>query len=293
MTRSRKSIYGNRAIQASIQQDRPLKVAVQMKKNLLLSIFLFLFHFSHSQLNDCAPQPGTCYLCDSLKKIYHADAIAMAYVQVQDSTSLYYDSLFVSQHLIDSYQIALANLYNNLPDSLDFLRQVHIGYISRAEVKPAPDKLFISLPFPDGDSWQPDSTSTGNYRADSLFRKAGLKFVSRQSGGTGKMYFSYSYSGMLNTAALIRALKRIDPVILPENGVNRPCSWCPEWLWVDGDGDDWHTISVMYSISACDPPQIPCRYITRTFSNISDDGCSLAYATYKEGYLPYMEVPGK
>jgi hypothetical protein len=76
--------------------------------------------------NSCAPQIGSCKVCDSIKGLYRADALALAYREAQDSTLPYYHNIQLQAARIAVYEKCLALLFNNLEDSMLFgLRTYH------------------------------------------------------------------------------------------------------------------------------------------------------------------------
>lgn len=81
---------------------------------------------THRTSDGCAPKIGSCTVCDSIRVLHRADALALAYREAQDSTLPYYNNIIIQEARISVYQSTLALLYNNLEDSMLFgLRTYH------------------------------------------------------------------------------------------------------------------------------------------------------------------------
>ena len=70
--------------------------------------------------SNCEPRLGECTVCDSLRSIHRADALALAYREAQDSSLPYYNNMIIQEARITKYQWSLGVLYNNLEDSVLF-----------------------------------------------------------------------------------------------------------------------------------------------------------------------------
>jgi hypothetical protein len=146
------------------------------------NFFLFCISFStlltlgmknvFTAKNNCIPHPGTTEICDSIRQLYHNDAICIALTECQDYKKSIPQSLVISDSVIDFYTKILCGFYNNVPDSLHDLRKIHFDYPPNSNFK----EIVISFDFPEKAGFDPANGKFGPPALDSILKKCGVVY---------------------------------------------------------------------------------------------------------------------
>ena len=218
----------------------------------------------------CAPQINSCTTCDSLKKAFHEDALYATYISVQDTSSHFFDSLYLPQELIIQYENAFMALYNWFPDSISSLRNSLYIY-SRYEMNKRgfkmPWKEFTIIPLP------AKSTKSKKQKNDTSDFRTIFRPDSESLNQLGQI--NAICSKPINPSAIARKIKGTGWTI-PESWISYKLfqSWGPPVLQLSMDKDGI-VFTFAFSYTSCMPPEWPCKYVTRKFLVRKD--CSVEY----------------
>lgn len=164
----------------------------------------------------CDPKIGSCTVCDSLRLIYRADALALAYREAQDSTLPYYNNVIIQEARIAVYQKCLALLYNNLEDSMLFgLRTYH-----PPEATDTTEfyKITMQVTGASRKKWRTKNGSCGYKNIDNILTEVGLTPVGEVTKRGDFLYADYVSKKPINKIALQR---RFDAQQKPKVTVTR------------------------------------------------------------------------
>lgn len=235
-----------------------------------------------AQNTSCRPQPNTISTCDSIRKICRVDAYYLTMLSVSKPASHWYDSLFYPEELMVNYTNAMIALHNDLPDTLADFRMYHYPLYPLAKFHP--DSTFIvtiQLPYGAADREAKDLTQSGNRRIDSLINAAGMIYIGKTLMASLDVLISYRCPPNVNRAFVERRLKSIHPEI----SMSHVLKYTPFTFPIEAsEGPDAYAISLL-EISACKAPEIPCRYIRRTF--VYREEWPLQYTTFERGVIPW------
>jgi hypothetical protein len=158
-------------------------------------------------LESCATHSGSCTTCDSIRKLFHDDVIVLVAKEVLDSTSPYYDSLFLPEKLISEYENAMIAFYNGVPDSLTMGKKAYVHVDPQA----IPDYYAVQIIVkkPEYKKWLKSFPGVGNKSIDSLFAKTHLTNSIVPVIGNTYAAFNYKSNHLLNAPAINRALSKI------------------------------------------------------------------------------------
>lgn len=154
--------------------------------------------------DSCAPLLGSCKVCDSIRGLYRADALALAYREAQDTTLPHYHNIVLQETRIAIYEKCLALLYNNLEDSMLFgLRTYH-----PPEAADTSEFYHVTLQI-DGASkkkWRARNGRCGYKNFDNIFVEVGMIPVGEIKKQGEYMYAEYITNRPINKVALQRRL---------------------------------------------------------------------------------------
>ena len=152
----------------------------------------------------CAPVLGSCNVCDSLKAMYRADALALAYRESQDSSLPYYENIVLQESRIAVYQKCLALLYNNLEDSMLFgLRTYHPPEsMDTSEFY----KVTLQITGANRKKWRKRNGHCGYKNFENILVEVGMVPVGEVKKQGEFMYSDYITSRPINKVALQRRL---------------------------------------------------------------------------------------
>jgi|GEM_PF-6222417 len=154
--------------------------------------------------NSCAPQIGSCKVCDSIAALYRADALALAYREAQDSTLPYYHNVVLQEYRISVYEKCLTLLYNNLEDSLLFgLRTYH-----PPEAADTTEfyKVTLQVQGASKKKWRTRNGRCGYKNFDNIFEEVGMIPVGEVKKQGDFIYADYITIKPINKVALQRRL---------------------------------------------------------------------------------------
>lgn len=152
--------------------------------------------------NSCAPLIGSCKVCDSIRGLYRADALALAYREAQDTTVPYYHNIILQESRIAVYEKCLALLYNNLEDSMLFgLRTYH-----PPEAADTAEFYHVTLQIQGASKkkWRTRSGRCGYKSFDNIFVEVGMIPVGEIKKQGDYMYAEYITKRPINKVALQR-----------------------------------------------------------------------------------------
>lgn len=174
-----------------------------MHKVILPGILVLLLCISWTQIpTTCAPQIGSCTVCDSLKGSNRSDALALAYREAQDSTTPYYNNTIIQESRIAVYQKCLALLYNNLEDSILFgLRSYH-----PPEAADTMEfyKVTVQISGANKNKWRMKNGRCGYKNIDNILLEVGLTPTGEIEKKGEFLYASYTSKKPINKVALQR-----------------------------------------------------------------------------------------
>lgn len=152
----------------------------------------------------CAPVLGSCTVCDSIRGLYRADALALAYREAQDSALPYYQNMILQEKRIETYEKCLALLYNNLEDSMLFgLRTYHPPEaVDTSEFY----KVTLQITGANKKKWRMRNGHCGYQNFENIFNEAGMTPVGELTKQGDYMYAEYTTTKPLNKVALQRRL---------------------------------------------------------------------------------------
>ncbi len=152
--------------------------------------------------DSCAPTLGSCNVCDSMKGMYRADALALAYRESQDSALPYYENIIIQESRIKVYQTCLALLYNNLEDSMLFgLRTYHPPEsMDTSEFY----KVTVQITGARKKKWRTRKGRCGYKNFDNIFVEVGMIPVGEVQKQGDYMYADYITKHPINKVALQR-----------------------------------------------------------------------------------------
>lgn len=172
-------------------------------KYSIICCFVFLFCASWTTTsNTCKPKLGSCTVCDSLKGMHRADALALAYREAQDSSLPYYNNVIIQQSRIAVYQKCLALLYNNLEDSMLFgLRTYH-----PPEAKDTTEFYKVTLQVSGASTrkWRMRNGKCGYKNINNILEEVGLTPVGEITKQGEFLYADYVSKKPINKVALQR-----------------------------------------------------------------------------------------
>lgn len=225
--------------------------------------------------SDCTPKLGICIVCDSLRVLHRADALALAYREAQDSTLPYYNNIIIQEARIKAYQHALGLLYNNLEDSMLFgLRSYH-----PPEAKDTLDFYKVTLEVSGArvGKWRKRNGTCGYTNINNILTEVGLVPVGDVVKKGKLLYADYTSDKPINKIALQRRfaaqpepIVRVTRYISPQQYVGMlDYQNVQEWR----DGDSVYLL-ITYPFGPGMPPEIP--YPTATdFYHVR--GCTISY----------------
>lgn len=152
----------------------------------------------------CAPALGSCTVCDSIRSLYRADALALAYREAQDSTLPYFQNIIIQEKRIETYEKCLALLYNNLEDSMLFgLRTYH-----PPEATDTTEffKVTLQVTGASKSKWRTSSGRCGYKSFDNIFVEVGMIPVGEVKKHGNYLYADYITKHPVNKVALQRRL---------------------------------------------------------------------------------------
>jgi hypothetical protein len=155
-------------------------------------------------ISSCAPALGSCTVCDSLRGIYRADALALAYRESQDSALPYYQNVIIQEARIKVYEQCLALLYNNLEDSLLFgLRTYH-----PPEAADTSEfyKVTLQVTGASKKKWRTRNGHCGYRNFENIFEEVGMVPVGEIKKQGDFLYADYITKQPVNKVALQRRL---------------------------------------------------------------------------------------
>lgn len=171
---------------------------------VLISICIAWTPASPRISDSCAPKLGSCTVCDSMKGMYRADALALAYRESQDSGTAYYENIRIQESRIAVYQKCLALLYNNLEDSMLFgLRTYH-----PPESTDTTEfyKITLQITGANRNKWRTKRGRCGYKNFDNIFVEVGMIPVGEVKKQGDYLYADYVTHHPINKVALQRRL---------------------------------------------------------------------------------------
>lgn len=241
-----------------------------------ISCIVCVICLSWTNVSDsCAPRLGFCTVCDSLRVLHRADALALAYREAQDSTLPYYNNVIIPEARVSLYQHVLALLYNNLEDSLLFgLRTYH-----PPEARDTMEFYKVTLEVSGASirKWRLRDGHCGYKNIDSILTEAGLVPVGEVTKKGKFLYADYLANKPVNKIALQRRfaaqpkpLVHVTRYISPQQYVGM-LDYQNVQEWKDGDSS---YILVTYPFGPGMPPELP--YPTATDYYVVK-GCTMSY----------------
>ncbi len=157
---------------------------------------------TENSTDKCAPQIGSCTVCDSIAGLYRADALALAYREAQDTASPYYQTILIQESRIATYEKCLALLYNNLEDSLLFgLRTYHPPEaMDTSEFY----KVTLQITGASKKKWRTRNGRCGYKNFDNIFVEVGMIPVGEVKKQGDYLYADYITKRPINKVALQR-----------------------------------------------------------------------------------------
>lgn len=176
---------------------------MRMYRVILPAILVIVFCVAWRQSgSNCEPKIGSCTVCDSLKGLYRADALALAYREAQDSTSPYFNNIVVQEARIRVYQECMALLYNNLEDSVLFgLRTYHPP---EAEDTLEFYKVTLQVSGASKSKWRAKDGSCGYKNINNILVEVGLTPMGELQKKGEFLYADYHSKKPINKIALQR-----------------------------------------------------------------------------------------
>lgn len=138
---------------------------------LLLIFCSFIPELTPSR-SKCLPHSGSSEVCDSIYNLYYNDAICMLLANCRDTATSALKGLIIPDSLVKDYAKRLCSFYNNIPDSLDQLRNIHFNYQDDADFH----QIVISVDDPGKLDFDPANRKFGPPALDSLLKECGLVY---------------------------------------------------------------------------------------------------------------------
>ncbi len=172
-------------------------------RGLLVGFLVLLVCVSWRQISvSCEPRIGSCKVCDSIRVLYRADALALAFRESQDSTLPYYSNVIIQETRIKTYEKVLALLYNNLEDSLLFgLRTYH-----QPEAKDTTEfyKVAIQVKGANSRKWRLRNGQCGYANINTILIELDLRPIGEVVKKGSFLYAEYISTKPINKIALQR-----------------------------------------------------------------------------------------
>ncbi|GAB4142445.1 MAG: hypothetical protein Fur0041_17550 [Bacteroidia bacterium] len=218
----------------------------------------------------------TCYVCDSLDKVFYKIAIALTEREVQSPASPYYDSLTLPEKRISEYHQAMKILYNNLDDSVLFgLHNYRPQDASNAEdiytLEILAHKRFQK-------KWMTDSVTSGIPEISAVLKAASLQRSGPNKKQKKYTVYSYRSSKPLNKNAIQRRLSEIENIPLFVTNIYNPelTQGMYHYRRIEIRRDEQKTfIYLTYPYGKGMPPEIPYPLATDKYE--VTDNCDLKY----------------
>lgn len=225
--------------------------------------------------NFCGPVLGSCTVCDSIKGLYRADALALAYREAQDSTLPYYQNILLQEARIVAYQKCLALLYNNLEDSMLFgLRTYH-----PPEAADTSEfyKVTLQVSGAGKKKWRLRNGRCGYKNFDNIFVEVGMIPVGEVTRQGNFLYADYITHHPVNKVALQRRLAAQPKIVARVQHYLSPLHYIGMLDYKNvrevQKGDSTYVL-LQYPFGPGMPPELPYPTATDIYSV---NGCTLRY----------------
>ncbi|HTF04371.1 MAG TPA: hypothetical protein VK826_10105 [Bacteroidia bacterium] len=249
---------------------------MKVYKTLFIGLFVFFICVSWRQSSQsCAPKLGECTVCDSLKGMHRADALALAFRESQDSTLPYYNNIIIQEARIAMYQKCLALLYNNLEDSVLFgLRTYHPP---EAEDTTAFYRVTLQIYGAKKNKWRLKNGKCGYKNMNNILTEVGLTPVGEVSKKGDFLYAEYSSTKPINKIALQRRFSAQQKPIVRVTRHLSPLHYVGMLDYKnvrEVSNKDSSYILLTYPFGPGMPPELPYPVATDIYHV---QGCSLSY----------------